>query len=70
MTNPDLAAATWRKSSYSGGAQDCVEVTCDLPGAVAVRDSKDGGGPVLMFSSRTWHAFIAGVKSGAPAGQQ
>jgi hypothetical protein len=70
MTNPDLAAATWRKSSYSGGAQDCVEVTSDLPGAVAVRDSKDRGGPVLMFNSRAWHAFIAGVKSGAHAGRQ
>ena len=69
MTNPDLAAATWRKSSYSGGAQDCVEVTSDLPGAVAVRDSKDRGGPVLMLSCRAWHAFIAGVKSGAHAGQ-
>jgi hypothetical protein len=70
MTNPDLAAATWRKSSYSGGAQDCVEVTSDLIGAVAVRDSKDQGGPVLMFSTRAWHAFIAGVKSGAHARQQ
>jgi len=70
MTDPDLAAATWRKSSHSGGAQDCVEVTSDLPGAVAVRDSKDRGGPVLMFSSRAWQAFVAGVKSGAHARQQ
>ena len=69
MTNPDLAAATWRKSSYSGGAQDCVEVTSDLPGAVAVRDSKDRGGPVLMFSPQAWHAFVAGVKSGTHAGR-
>lgn len=69
MTNPDLAAATWRKSSYSGGAQDCVEVTSDLPGAVAVRDSKDRSGPVLMFGSQAWHAFVAGVKSGTHAGR-
>ena len=69
MTNPDMAAAIWRKSSYSGGAQDCVEVTRDLPGAVAVRDSKDRGGPVLMFSSQAWHAFVAGVKDDTHAGQ-
>jgi hypothetical protein len=70
MTNPHLAAATWRKSSYSGGAQDCVEVASDLPGAIAVRDSKDRGGPVLMFGSRAWHAFVAELKSGAHAGPQ
>jgi Domain of unknown function (DUF397) len=69
MTNPDLAAVTWRKSSYSGGAQDCVEVTCDLPSVVAVRDSKDRGGPVLTFSSQAWHVFVAGVKGGTHAGQ-
>lgn len=65
MTHSDLATATWRKSSYSGGAQDCVEVSADLPGAVAVRDSKDRGGPVLIFSSRDWQAFVGAVRSGA-----
>ena len=29
----------WRKSSYSGS--NCVEVAGNLPGIVAVRDSKD-----------------------------
>lgn len=33
----------WRKSSYSGGGNACVEVG-DLPGHVAVRDSKDPAG--------------------------
>jgi Domain of unknown function (DUF397) len=70
MTHPDLAAASWRKSSYSGGAQDCVEVSRDLPGAVAVRDSKDRGGPVLVFSSRDWGAFVGGVKNGTHTPQQ
>ncbi|MEV3853712.1 DUF397 domain-containing protein [Streptomyces sp. NPDC050095] len=36
----DLARARWRRSSYSGGANDCVEVA-DLGAVVAVRDSKD-----------------------------
>jgi len=60
----NLARAMWRKSSYSGGAQDCVEIADNLPGTVGVRDSKDTGGPALVFSPCAWRAFIAGVKNG------
>ncbi|NJP28301.1 DUF397 domain-containing protein [Microbispora hainanensis] len=60
----DLGAALWRKSSISGdnGGQ-CVEVATNLPGTVAVRDSKDPGGPKLLFTPTEWQAFIAGVKA-------
>jgi hypothetical protein len=55
----------WRKSSYSGnGGGNCVEVACDPPRAVAVRDSKDLHGPVLTIDSAGWRAFIAAVKAG------
>jgi Domain of unknown function (DUF397) len=54
----------WRKSSRSGGAQNCVEVGGDLPSLVGVRDSKDPHGPALAFTPREWRTFIAGVKSG------
>ena len=60
----DLARAAWRKSSYSGGAQDCVEIAGNLPGAVGVRDSKNPAGPALIFTPRAWSIFIAGVKNG------
>ena len=60
----DIASAAWRKSSYSGGAGNCVEIAGGLPGAVGVRDSKDPAGPALVFSPRTWRAFVAKVKSG------
>ncbi|WP_329428984.1 DUF397 domain-containing protein [Streptosporangium sp. NBC_01495] len=61
----DLSAAVWRKSSRSGdnGGQ-CVEVATNLPGMVAVRDSKDPQGPKLFFAPTEWKAFIGGVKSG------
>jgi len=55
----------WRKSSYSGAnGGNCVEVAPNLPGVVAVRDSKDRHGPVLVFTSEEWRAFTAGVRGG------
>jgi hypothetical protein len=57
--------AIWRKSSYSGSnGGNCVEVADNLPGIVAVRDSKDSGGPVLAFTSAEWQAFTAAIKAG------
>ncbi len=57
--------ATWRKSSYSGSnGGACVEVADKMPGVVAVRDSKDPGGPVLDFRPGEWRAFTAAVKAG------
>jgi len=61
----DLIDARWRKSSRSGNnGGNCVEVARNLPGAVAVRDSKDPDGPVLVFAPAQWRAFAAGVRSG------
>ncbi|MCG5212299.1 DUF397 domain-containing protein [Streptosporangium sp. KLBMP 9127] len=61
----DLSAALWRKSSRSSdnGGQ-CVEVAANLPGVVAVRDSKNPDGPKLLFTPAEWHAFLGGVKTG------
>lgn len=36
----------------------------NLPGIIAVRDSKDRGGPVLTFTPTEWDAFTAGVRGG------
>jgi hypothetical protein len=61
----DLSRAEWCKSSWSGGnAGNCVEVAHNLPGAVAVRDSKDPDGPKLTFTPDEWVAFTAGIKTG------
>lgn len=47
----DLSGAVWRKSSRSSGnGGQCVEVAMNLPGVVAVRDSKDPDGPKLLFT--------------------
>lgn len=60
----DLTGAEWRKSSRSGGnGGQCVEVARNLPGAVAVRDSKNPQGPALVFTPDEWRTFIEGVKA-------
>ncbi len=61
----DLDRAQWRKSSFSGSnGGACVEVARNLPGMIAVRDSKHPDGPALAFTPAEWRAFTAGVKSG------
>ncbi|MEV0352940.1 DUF397 domain-containing protein [Nonomuraea sp. NPDC050680] len=60
----NLTDAQWFKSSHSGGnGGDCVEVATNLPGIVAVRDSKDPSGPALVFAPEVWADFIARVKA-------
>jgi hypothetical protein len=55
----NLSDLRWRKSARSGGnGGECVEVADNLPGLVAVRDSKDPAGPVLTFTPAAWTAFL------------
>lgn len=70
MDQPDLDRATWRKSSASGGNGGCIEVAT-LAGSkensdyvIAVRDSSNPQGPVLIFTPDEWLAFTAGVRDG------
>ena len=56
-------SVTWRTSRRSGSQGNCVEVA-RVGDAVAVRDSKDPTGPVLVFGSAEWAAFIAAAKDG------
>ncbi|MBQ1095020.1 DUF397 domain-containing protein [Streptomyces sp. b94] len=47
----ELRNAHWRRSSYSGGANDCVEIA-DLGAYAAVRDSKAPDlSPVILSRS-------------------
>ncbi|TDC82584.1 DUF397 domain-containing protein [Micromonospora sp. KC606] len=57
-----LADVAWRKSTRSQ-TSNCVEVA-PLSTAVALRDSKDPSGPVLLFNRAGWLGFVSGAKNG------
>jgi hypothetical protein len=63
MATVDLNRAAWHKSSRSSGNGNCVEVAV-VDEAVAVRDTKDRSGPMLVFTPAEWRAFVAGAKAG------
>ncbi|MFG1800082.1 DUF397 domain-containing protein [Micromonospora carbonacea] len=59
----DLTGACWRKSTRSGSnGGDCVEVADNLPGIVAVRDSKNPAGPALTFTPAAWASFVQSAR--------
>jgi len=62
-TDQDLSRAPWRKSSYSGNGNNCVEVTA-VSGLIAVRDTTDRDGITKTFDARAWQQFTTRIKQG------
>ena len=67
MSSIDLSSALWRKSSYSNGQANCVEVTTVTGGQtlIAVRDSKAPDGSALMFGAQAWQKFAYDLRGDA-----
>ena len=65
-SNPSWESClSWRKSSYSVGNGACVEVARQQPGEVAVRDSDDADGAILLYAPTSWGHFIEVIKDAA-----
>jgi len=61
----DLSGAMWRKATRStSGSGGCVEVARNLPGLVAIRDSKRPEDGAHVVEHPAFAAFLADVKAG------
>lgn len=58
----DLSRAQWRKSSRSATESNCVEVAA-AEGRVAMRDSKNPTGSILILGVREWTTFLTDLKA-------
>ncbi|MBM9509546.1 DUF397 domain-containing protein [Actinacidiphila acididurans] len=59
-----LSGVTWRRSSHSTAANNCVETALLASGQLAVRDSKDADGPALLFTPHAWSQFVRELSDG------
>lgn len=59
-----LSGVTWRRSSHSTAANNCVEAALLGSGQLAVRDSKDLLGPALLFAPDAWAQFVRALSDG------
>ncbi|WP_330181382.1 DUF397 domain-containing protein [Nocardia sp. NBC_01503] len=70
MDNPatridiDGAQLAWRKSTFSNPSGNCVELAKLANGEVAMRNSRDPEGSVLVYTRPEIECFLLGAKSG------
>jgi Domain of unknown function (DUF397) len=60
----DLSQAVWRKARRSGHNGGCVEVAANLPGVIAIRDSKRPDDGAHVVGAATFATFLADAKAG------
>lgn len=61
--NVPPSCVVWQKAMRSMGDGACVEVA-QVADMVAVRDSKDPHGAMLMYTREEWSAFLDGAQNG------
>ncbi len=60
----DLSRADWRKARASQNNGGCVEVAANLPGVIAIRDSKRPADGAHVVSTGAFAAFLADAEAG------
>lgn len=56
----EQVSAGWRKSTFSGNGESCVEVA--NADGVAVRDTTNRDGGTLSFTAAAWQAFLETIR--------
>ncbi|MEV6772390.1 DUF397 domain-containing protein [Nocardia sp. NPDC051030] len=63
-TRIDRSELSWRKSTFSNPSGNCVELAPLADGQVAVRNSRDPEGSLIVYTRPEIDAFLRGAKSG------
>jgi hypothetical protein len=60
----DLSQAAWRKATASQNNGGCVEVAANIPGVIAIRDSKRPADGAHVVSRDAFADFVADARAG------
>lgn len=60
----DLSEAVWYKATASQNNGGCVEVAANLPGVVAIRDSKQPAAGAHVVSRAVFADFVSAARAG------
>jgi hypothetical protein len=63
VSDAERAGLVWKKASASTSYGQCVELA-SAAGGVAMRDSKDPDGPILLYARAEFKAFLDGARNG------
>ena len=63
VSDAERAGLVWKKASASTSYGQCVELA-SAAGGVAMRDSKDPEGPILVYARAEFRAFLDGARNG------
>lgn len=63
LTEAERAGLAWLKAQSSSANGACVEIA-RTAGKIAIRDSKDPDGPILVYTPAEFKAFLSGAQNG------
>ena len=64
LSESERTSLVWRKAQRSTGNGACVEIASAAGPVVALRDSKDPDGPILVYTQAEFSAFLEGAGNG------
>jgi Domain of unknown function (DUF397) len=63
LSEAERASLAWLKAQCSTVNGQCVEIA-SIAGKIAIRDSKDPNGTILVYTSAEFRAFLDGARNG------
>jgi hypothetical protein len=67
LTAAERVSLVWVKSEYSTAYGECIEVA-SAPGKIAIRDSKDPDGLILLCTPANFRTFVDNTRNGKIGG--